>query len=220
MPQNQSSNKVSSIIGFLLLAGIVGFTVFISFFVEKTSEEVVEVKTDEEVEKTPLHKDFTKIEIGQLWQLEGVESKRVVIPNKEKELYMSVNKRRKCFGFTFLNDIDEYERDFLSKDSSYIHYGILKFNRNERMQMESFELLYYDMNSVASHVGHLIAKFQISSIDFLPKNNYFTCINFNDSSKVFLIKDNESIKNTYYKEFIKEAKFLNDSTKLYLPKVE
>ncbi|WP_338790878.1 hypothetical protein [Bernardetia sp. MNP-M8] len=220
MSQSPTTSKFSSFIGIVLLLIIIVFTVFISFSEKISIEELVKVTTDEQIDEIPLHKDFTKIEIERLWQLEGVESKKVVIPNKEKELYMSVNKRRKRFGFAFLPDVSEYERDFLSKDSSYIHYGILKFNRNERMKIETFELLYYDMNSVASHVGHLITNFQISSIYILPENNYFTCINLKDSSKVFLIKDNKTIENTYYKEFIKEAKFLNDSTKLYLPKVE
>ena len=218
MPQNQSSSKISRVIGITLLLSVIGFTIFINFLEKESIEELVKITTDEQIEETPWSKDFTKIDIGRFWQLEGVEAKKVVIPNKENELYMSVNKRRKRFGFTFLPDVDEYERDFLSKDSSYIHYGILKFNRNEQMKIETFELLYYNMNSVASHVGHLIAKYQISSIDILPENNYFTCINFNDGSKVFLIKDNKKVENTYYKEFIKEAKFLNDSTKLYLPK--
>ena len=42
MPQNQSSNKFSSIIGIILLLGVIGFTVFINFFVEEPVEEIKE----------------------------------------------------------------------------------------------------------------------------------------------------------------------------------
>jgi hypothetical protein len=218
MPPNQSTNKISAFIGIILLIAVIVFTIFINVSEKISIEEPTKVAKNEKVE-IPLPEDFTKIEIARLWQLEGVESNKVIIPNEEKELYMSVNKRPKRFGFAFLPDVDEYERDFLSKDSSYIHYGILKFNRNEKRKIKDFELLNHDMNFVASHVGHLIVKFQINSIHILPKNNYFTCINFNDSSKLFLIKDNKKVENSYYKEFIKEANFVNDSTKLYLPKV-
>lgn len=56
-------------------------------------------------------------------------------------------------------------------------------------------------------------KYQINSITTELEN--FTRIELKNGGKVFLIKGSIKVKDSYDRGFLEEAKFLNDSTKLY-----
>ncbi|WP_338815749.1 hypothetical protein V9L05_22335 (plasmid) [Bernardetia sp. Wsw4-3y2] len=212
MSQNPTINKFSSFIGIALLLSIIAFTVFINFYERQVTEELEAIEFEEEKNQA-----FTPNELLDFWELEGIRADKIAARTKEQDkTYIVISKT-----------VRSLESD-LSKDSLFVYYGSVEFSTmNSGENNKNEELAYFkiiDKNDtqldLVNQISNLFIDHQIHSISVLPKSNHFTCINFKDSSKVFLIKDNKTIENTYYKEFIKEAKFLNDSTKLYLPKVE
>ncbi|WP_375560138.1 hypothetical protein ACE193_20840 [Bernardetia sp. OM2101] len=94
MPQNQSSNKFSAIIGFLLLIAIIGFTVFVNFFVEKEvehtkKEENKEIITQDSTKDKILVKSyfnaFNKEDVENFWKLENFKTDSMQV-EKDKNI--------------------------------------------------------------------------------------------------------------------------------------
>lgn len=62
-------------------------------------------------------------------------------------------------------------------------------------------------------IGTIFLKYQINSITTELEN--FTRIELKNGEKVFLIRGNIEIKDSYNRGFLEKSKLLNDSTKLY-----
>ena len=211
MPQNQSTSKISRVIGIALLISIIGFTIFINFSEKEFIQEEENIKFKEEKSR-----EFSPNELLAFWELEGIRADKIAPRTKEQsETYIAISKI-----------IRSLESDF-SEDSLFIHYGSVRFStmsgsdNDKPEKLTNFKII--DRNDthleLVNRISKLFIDYQIHSVSILPKSNYSTCINLKDSTKIFLIKDNKKVENSYYKEFIKEAVFLNDSTKLYLPKL-
>ncbi|WP_338763843.1 hypothetical protein WAF17_20535 [Bernardetia sp. ABR2-2B] len=208
MPQNQFTNKISAFIGIALLLGIIAFTIFINFYQKNTIKEIKKEKF-----KKRRNQPFAPNELLKFWELEGLRADKIALrTKKQSNIYISISKT-----------IHSLESDS-SKDSLFIHYGAVRFStinsgeNDEELTDFKITIINDTYLDLVQRIGNLFIDYQIHSVSILPKSNYSTCINLKDSSKVFLIKGNKKIENSYYKEFVKEARFLNDSTKLYLPK--
>lgn len=246
MPQNPTSNKLSSIIGFLLLIGIIGFTVFINFFTEKPTEEIKEVESvvlEEEpvLEDTLVNFDdrsFTANELADFWKLENIHTDSITINLEENRTYMKIYRE---LGFTKLNPfrdstlieiLGKEEMRRLYKDFSLSRYriynGIISFKHIEENQDSSsiaprffkeFHIHHTeakDFELAMIEIANTIIDYQIKSITTLPERGNFTQIEFKDGRKLFLIKQKAEILNDSCKKIIKNADYLNDSTKVLL----
>lgn len=149
MSQNPSLNKFSSIIGFFLLITVIGFTVFINFFVEEPTEEIKEIENvvfEEEavLEDTLVNfKDryFTENELADFWKLENIHTDSIVTNAVESRTYMKIYKE---LGFTKLNPFrdsalieilgeSEMRELFIDVSSKYtIYNGIISFKHIEQ----------------------------------------------------------------------------------------
>ncbi len=142
-------SKLSSFIGIILLIAIIGFTVFINFFVEEPMEEIKEVENvvfEEEavLEDTLVNfKDryFTETELSDLWKLENIHTDSIVTNEVENRTYMKIYKE---LGFTKLNPFrdsalieilgeSEMRELFIDVSSKYtIYNGIISFKHVEQ----------------------------------------------------------------------------------------
>ena len=236
MSQNSISNKISSFIGIILLLLIIGFTVFINFF---SQESGVELKEEEEEVKEYLVLDSTVL--SDLWKLENL---RVKINHYEhrKQTFMSVEKilgtinSKSLLNNPIFSDMPDSLKQMVEdvyvdspKSEGVVKYGILAFkhadqtNEDDMILLESFKAS--SPNSVQSdsielvEIGNVILNYQIQSIETQPEKGNFTQIRLQDGRKVILIKNDPEIIDKFYKQIIKQASYLNDSTKLLLPKL-
>ncbi|WP_375560140.1 hypothetical protein ACE193_20850 [Bernardetia sp. OM2101] len=237
MPQNTSSNKFSSIIGFLLLAGIVGFTVFINFFTEKPVEEIKEEVDIVEVEE-PEFSILDSIDLANLWELRYFQAEGHTYENRQKT-FMSINEikgilNHNPLGGANYNEASDSVKQLLekiynssSKKEFVVNYGILAFKHsdfdknNDKIIFENFKAIPSDLSRSDSiklkEIGNIILNYQIESIFTESKAGDFTKIELKDGRQLFLIKQNAKIKTEYSKKLIERAEFINDSTKVIYP---
>ena len=98
MSQNSISNKISSFIGIILLLLIIGFTVFINFFIEKPkekAEEMEDVFIEEELalEDTLLNfeeRRFMEYELADFWKLVNIHIDSITMNKTEGRTYMKI----------------------------------------------------------------------------------------------------------------------------------
>ncbi len=202
MPQNQSISKFSSFIGVILLLGVISFTVLINF--EKIKKMVRRANKAIEVENH-VPKSMTEKDLENLWKLKNLNTDSININYNKHQTTIRITKSIKT-------DITT------NKEKQSINYGTLLFehfyaigNYNDY----KFETVSIYGNSIRPdflrQIGDIFLKYQINSITTELEN--FTRIELKNGGKVFLIKGNIEVKDNT--GFLEEAKFLNDSTKLY-----
>ncbi|WP_375560143.1 hypothetical protein ACE193_20865 [Bernardetia sp. OM2101] len=242
MPQSPSSNKVSSIIGFLLLTGIVGFTVFINFFSEEPTEEIEKATVEAILEDTlevSYNRSFTENDLANFWKLENIHTDSVTINLEENRTYMKIYRELSFTEFnpfrdsTLIEILGKDEMCRLYKDFSLSRYriynGIISFKHIEEKADSSskeptaffkeFHIHHTEAEDFAlamAEIANTIIDYQIKSITTLPEGGNFTQIEFKDGRKLFLIKENAEILNDSCKKIIENADYLNDSTKILL----
>ncbi|WP_375560142.1 hypothetical protein ACE193_20860 [Bernardetia sp. OM2101] len=188
MPQNTLTNKFSSIIGFLLLAGIVGFTVVTNIFVQKTEAEARKEHAWEVKLANSKLEAFQSNDLAKLWKLENLQTDSIKIDYDKKRTLITI-----------------------------INYGKIDFrhsyNGKHIMTFEDFLLKGSVNHKKLTDIGSLFVKYQIQSIHTTTELGDFTHINFKDGRSIFLVKKNAKLEEEY-KRILGNAQSLNDSTKL------
>ncbi|WP_338763838.1 hypothetical protein WAF17_20525 [Bernardetia sp. ABR2-2B] len=212
MPQNQSSNKLSSLIGFLLLIGIIGFTIFTNIPIKEVEKEF---------------KPFTQNELDNFWELDSIETKAGRAIQRERKYSIHFEKKIKINWDTIKFKI-ETEKDTTTvirpNDSTYYLGTILfksKVHREKAKPLlfQKFRLEYYKSEKDSlflKRLGKIFLKYQISYITTRSDYGNFTTIKLKDGRKIFLLKkDSEIVEG--YKELLESAEYLNDSTRIIFP---
>jgi hypothetical protein len=211
MPQNPISNKLTSFIGIILLLGIIGFTVFINFFIEKPIEEIEEEEAEVVKVTEPEFSILDSAELANLWKLEKFGYITTDLINSSNDLEPNTKRR-----------LQEAYNNF-AQGEFIINYGMLEFKHSyptnyttklEEFHIKEFDFVYYDK---LEEIGRLFLKYQIESIVTEPKAGDFTKIELKDGRQLFLIKQNAKIKTEYSQKLIERAEYLNDSTKIIYP---
>ncbi|WP_338815750.1 hypothetical protein V9L05_22340 (plasmid) [Bernardetia sp. Wsw4-3y2] len=232
MPQNPTSNKFSSIVGFLLLIGVIGFTVFINFFVEKPVEEI---KEEEEIIETaePEFSILDSADLADLWKLEKLQTDSINFHYEKLRKHIQINKNFGYITTELINNSNNLEPNTkrrlqeaynnFDQGKVIINYGMLDFEysypTSYTTKLEEFDIkesdssYYYQLKEI----GVLFLKYQIKSIFTESKAGDFTKIELKDGRQLFLIKQNAEIKTEYSKKLIERAEYLNDSTKVIYP---
>lgn len=239
MPQNPSSNKLSSFIGIILLIAVIGFTVFINFFTEKPVEEIEEKEVEIVKESEPEFSILDSTDLVSLWELRYFQAEGHTYENRQKT-FMSINEvkgilNHNPLGGANYNEASDSVKQLLekiynssSKQEFVVNYGILAFNHsdsdknNDKIIFENFKAIPSDLSRSDSiklkKIGNIILNYQIESIFTESKAGDFTKIELKDGRQLFLIKQDAKIKTEYSKKLIERAEYLNDSTRIILPK--
>ncbi len=233
MPQNNT--KFSSFIGITLLLILLGFTVYISFFVEKPIEE--EIKEAEIVENTEFQ-TLDSNDLTNLWKLKNLQTDSMDIDYENKKITLQINKNLEFEQYdSSMNNnlyaqmpdsLKEYMSEIYNRVNKYkaiINYGTLDFESSfeERYSgtLKDFNIEYFNTNSIdlvqLSEIGNLFLKYQIHFISTQPDLGNFTHIYLKDGREIFLIKKHAEIKDDSYKRIVKNANYLNDSTRIVFP---
>lgn len=214
----QTSNKLSSFIGIILLIAIIIFTVFINFFIEKPTEIVEE---SEEIEVVKLAEprsepeSFNATDFANFWNLENVHTD-----------YENVGSDTEKKVIKLYENIEANYGSFNKK--STVFYGKLKFkNPNAPIETDVYPFKDFEIDSKTldenisriHQIGSLLVKYQINSVITKEKYGNFTCIYFKNGSRVFLVKKNDKVIDKYYYKLIQEAEYVNDSTKIAFPEM-
>ncbi len=236
MSQNPTSNKFSSIIGFLLLIGVIAFTVFINFFVEEPIEEIKEEAEIIEIEK-PKFRVFDSTGLANFWKLEKLQTDSIKISYNKRRTYVKIDENLgtttynplKSANFNKLDDsikryFEEAYKDF-SSGEVIINYGILDFKnsyiKNSVTTFGDVEIKYLNTNSADSaklmEIGNIFLEYQIESITTEPTYGDFTQIILKDGRKLFLIRKATKIQDDYNRKILGNAIYLNDSTRIIYP---
>ncbi|WP_338764366.1 hypothetical protein WAF17_21570 [Bernardetia sp. ABR2-2B] len=201
MPQNPPSNRLSSLVGFILLFGIIGFTVYINTVGKKKEIKVIP-------EKYLTH--FDSIDVVNLWKLEKFQTG---YPN------LKISDVGSSTDIEITKIINEYT----TKESAP-NYGTLLFINGKNIEgttnkkfIDFFATSTDKYSFELNNVGNLFLQYQINSITSEPENGNFTCIEFKNDVQLFLIKENIEIKSHYYRSLLRESEYINDSTALFLP---
>ncbi|WP_338790879.1 hypothetical protein [Bernardetia sp. MNP-M8] len=232
MPQNPTSNKFSSIVGFLLLIGVIGFTVFINFFVEKPVEEI---KEEEEIIETaePEFSILDSADLADLWKLEKLQTDSINFHYEKLRKHIQINKNFGYITTELINNSNNLEPNTkrrlqeaynnFDQGKVIINYGMLDFEysypTSYTTKLEEFDIkesdssYYYQLKEI----GVLFLKYQIKSIFTESKAGDFTKIELKDGRQLFLIRQNAEIKTEYSQKLIERAEYLNDSTKVIYP---
>ncbi|WP_291723316.1 hypothetical protein [Bernardetia sp.] len=193
--------KLSAFTGISLLILIIGFTIFVNLPKQEKDKE---------------YKDFTKEELEDLWELEGMET----------QIKNSVIKISKVVKDTSKIDSVDAEANwnytFLDDDIIYYHGHLELFDSDEDINHEilGFNVGVRDNKSDSiflSKIGHLFVKYQIRAIHSETNNWKYTTIHLRDGRQLFLIKKETEVIDNYYKVLIENAEIINDSTKIIFP---
>jgi hypothetical protein len=220
----QSSNKLSSFIGIILLLGIIGFTVFINFFAGEPVE-IIEGEISKEAEE-PYFESFSTADVTNFWKLENLHTEITNIDYGERITQLSINEIQETLDSLADSEIKNTEElDKNSFDEEFNLIGGLEFkhanhtNTKYYNSFKSFEISYFDRIESDSNrlfeIGKLFVNYQIESVTTEPEYGDFTFIHLKDGRRVFLIKnDAEIIGNKYYKKLLDQSEYLNDSTRM------
>ena len=196
MPQNQSSNKFSSIIGIILLLGVIGFTVFINFFGEEPVEEIKEEAEIIEVTE-PEFSILDSADLANLWKLEKLQTDSITISQNRKKMYVKIDKIVEMKQY---NSLTESELNSLTeikntKDKFIMNYGMLIFknvsydNKKSKIVFEKVAGNALDMKVIRlMEIGRIISRYQIQSITTQSEAGDFTKVELKDGRLLFLIK--------------------------------
>jgi hypothetical protein len=220
MPQNQTRNKISAFIGITLLISIIGFTVFINLVPPK--DEVEEL-----VEEKPL-KPFTQNDLTKFWKLDSINTETGNVSEKDQQHSIYVSKKIKIVSSSEGIKYDKQGNKIWvvnTIDKKY-DFGVLNFKTsmsntaNKPVTFESFKIQYCKIEKeylFMNEVGNLFITYQIKSTVSDSQYGNFTSIHLRDGRIVILLKENVEIRDDYYKGIIKNADFVNDSTKVINP---
>ncbi len=196
MPQNQSSSKISRIIGVTLLFFMICFTIFINFPIEEPME-AEEMEEYENIEKEEIYfEPFNDTAINDLWKLDSIETKAGRIVEEEQRYSIRFYRQMPKTDLIHKTVTDENGVQRLIEipvDNAYT-IGTLKFetkihdSKEEPLFFEKFEIECCtnerDIIPI-NEIGNLVLKYQINSITTSSDYGYFTAIHFNDGRKVF-----------------------------------
>jgi hypothetical protein len=233
MPQNQSTNKLSSFIGITLLLVVIGFTIFINFFVEKPIEKIEEEKIEIVKTEEPQFSNLDSADLANLWKLEKLQTDSIKIDYQELKIHVQVNKNFGYITTELINNSNNLETeekkrlqeayDDFAQGEFIIKYGMLEFkhsyptNYTTKLEKFSFKEVDFAYYYKLEEIGNIFLKYQIESIFTESKAGDFTKIELKDGRQLFLIKKDAKIKTQYSKELIERAEYLNDSTRVILP---
>ena len=203
--------KLSAFTGISLLILIIGFTVFVNL-----------------PKQEKKYRDFTREELEELWKLEGVETD---ITTYYPTTTIKISKVEKNKTYSEIIDSEEsWNYTFVGNENKPIYnYGSIELLIDSK-EAKSEKIIGFEVNNPLSYVdsiylsqvGHLFIKHQIDYISSRLNNWSYTIIHLRDGRMVFLVRENQEMKgqrkvNNYYKELVKNAKSINDSTKIILP---
>lgn len=230
-----AQSKLSSIFGIILLISVIGFTIFINFFVEKPIEKIEEEKIEIVKTEEPEFSILDSTDLANLWKLRKLHTDSVKISHNKERTSIQISEFKTSSDYNLLREsgvYDEFddsikqliERTYFEEEK-ITYCGTLDFkNRydvNNTITFENVEIKKQNSNSCDStklmEIGKLFLKYQIKSIQTKPQIGDFTTIYLRDGRELFLIKENIVLNGDYYKERIKRAKYLNDSTRVIYP---
>jgi hypothetical protein len=116
-----------------------------------------------------------------------------------KKNYFKEEKMVYCGTLDFKNSYD---------DKKVSTFSDVKIKHIDTATIKTLELL---------DIGIIFLKYQITSIETKPQIGNFTTIHLADGREIYLIKENTVLNGDYYKERIKNAEYLNDSTRVIYP---
>ncbi|WP_291726334.1 hypothetical protein [Bernardetia sp.] len=201
---SQTSRKISSFIGLILLAVIIAFTVFINFSGEETVkeaeliEEVPVTETQIEVEE-PKYRVFDSVDVANLWSFNRLEIKKIYV--NEARVYMTIKK------------------DFSNTGLGILGFSYKKTTEASEKLLDNVEVI--SLNSIHSDsatllkIGATFIEYQIKNITTPYKG--LTIIKLSDDRDVILVKPNIEIRDNYYQNIVENAQYLNDSTRIVVP---
>lgn len=235
MLQNQSMKKISSFIGITLLITIIIFTVFINFFVKEPIEEIEEDKIKIVKITDPQYSILDSTDLVNLWKLRKLHTDSVKISHNKERTSIQISEFKTSSDYNLLREsgvYDEFDDSIKQlieityfEEEKITYCGTLDFKNlydaNNTITFENVEIKKQNSNSCDStkliEIGKLFLKYQIKSIQTKPQIGDFTTIYLRDGRELFLIKENIVLNGDYYKERIKRAKYLNDSTRVIYP---
>ncbi|AFM02937.1 hypothetical protein Fleli_0461 [Bernardetia litoralis DSM 6794] len=223
------ANKFSSFIGIILLLGIIGFTVFISFF----SEEPINQQNNKE-DSTFEYRVLEEKDLTSLWKLKDLHTNPLTIDPKKPISHIGINKSFKFDQYDSLIGSEMFKKipdslKYLSEIfyagnqlKAIINYGTLSLKHDSKDNYigtpKSIKIKNYDINCIDSvqlmEIGKTLLKYQIHNISTLEQ---FTKIDLKDGRKLFLIRKATKIQNDYYRKILENAIYLNDSTRIVYP---
>ncbi|WP_375559798.1 hypothetical protein ACE193_19000 [Bernardetia sp. OM2101] len=231
MPQNLNTSKFSSFIGFLLLIGIIGFTIFINFFDEEQIKNITQVE-----EEKIYFEPFDSTDLVNFWKLEKLQTKTAT-HQALKKTYIFIDKNFGIVNYNpskdiFYDEIPDSVKQYFKKsytnnsDKEFIiNYGTLEFNNSydsdNTITFEEVEIKKLNKTSADSakllEIGSLFLEYQINSIVTSPEYGDFTSIYLKDRRQLFLIKEGTEVKGDFYQKLLEKAEYLNDSTRIVVP---
>ena len=211
-----SSNKISTFIGIVLLTAIVGFTVYVNFFVEEPTKNSISKSESLKTEVTKNYIDtYTEQDIANLGKLKNVHTD-----------YISEKSNKEETEIKLYEDVKVRNSKVEQKKTTY--YGKLKFNHAIRFEQDRFTKLksFYVSSFVRDgdydrirQIGDLFINYQINSVITQEKYGDFTCIYLKNGARIFLIKKGTEVKDKYYQMLIEASESINDSTKIAYPHI-
>ncbi|WP_338764368.1 hypothetical protein WAF17_21575 [Bernardetia sp. ABR2-2B] len=228
-------NKLPSLIGFLLLIGIIGFTVYINFFAQEPIEKEA-IKSHEAVEiEQPQYRVLDSTDLAALWKLKNLQTDSIRLSIDKTRTNIQINELRASSDYILLKESGVYDelndsvKELIQKnyfeETKMGYYGTLSFkNSQDKKQENIFEDFYMKDTRIIPvkslklrDVGNMFLEYGIKSIQTKPQIGDFTIIYLRDGREIFLIKENITINGDYYKERLESAEYLNDSTRVVLP---
>ncbi|WP_338815746.1 hypothetical protein V9L05_22320 (plasmid) [Bernardetia sp. Wsw4-3y2] len=227
----QTSNKFSSIIGIVLLIAVIGFTVFINFFVDKSINQQNN-KENSAFEYIVLEER----DLISLWKLKDLDTNPLTIDPKKPISHIGINESFKFEQYDSLISSEMFKKipDSLkhlseifnegNQQKAIINYGTLSLKHDSKGNYigtpESIKIKNYDINFIDStqlmEIGKMLLKYQIDNIS-TPTSEQFTKIDLKDGRKLFLIRKAIKIQDDYYRNILGNAIYLNDSTRIIYP---
>lgn len=228
-----AQSKLSSIFGIILLISVIGFTIFINFFVEKPIEKIEEKKNEIVKIEEPEFSILDSTDLANLWKLKKMQTDSIKIDYQELRTHIQINKNFGYITTDLINSSNNLETntkrrlqeayDNLAQGEFIVKYGMLEFKHSYPTNYTTkFEKFYIKEVNFVYHykleeIGRLFLKYQIESIFTESNAGDFTKIELKDGRQLFLIKKDAKIKTQYSKKLIERAEYLNDSTKVIYP---
>ncbi|WP_375560139.1 hypothetical protein ACE193_20845 [Bernardetia sp. OM2101] len=223
MPQNQSSNKLSSIIGFLLLAGIIGFTVFINFFVGQPIEEEFEEEEEVIIEvEEPKFRALDSTDLANLWKLEKLHTGLITESKNGEKTVVEIDKIISIEDFRDIINSENPDEFKNFKQKFIVDYGILSFEHlgTDKVIIDNIKIEHLKKSVTDSttlkEIGNIYSQYQVQSISTETMHGEFTRVMLKDGREIFLVRAKSKVTEEY-KRVIESADCLNDSTRIMYP---
>lgn len=166
MSQNPSTSKFSSFIGFLLLIGIIGFTVLINQKSPITSEEkeIVEVINQDSIKDKKLIKSyfnaFNKEDVENFWKLENFKTDSINVEKNDQQTSIQIQKLLVTIKTKTYNNVKD-EDTFNKLNDSLESVYLKKYDVNYRKG--GFWTSHPNIPSIRTHFfycGKLVFRYQ------------------------------------------------------------